>query len=674
MATVITTLKKVQTHLEGFASFSRKALLIGGGILGGSIYEAAGQEAAQQKLNAALETTGQKTELWSSTLADAASEIQALTTYADDAVLKIFTLGTNMGVSANQLRQVTEQAIGLATAIDMDVNTAIKNMILAYNGQFAMLGRYLPALREDISNTEKLRIVLDLANRGYKQAQAETNTFTGSLKQLKNILGDVGEVLGFIFIDQLTAITRTIKTHLPQIGEWIETHKRLIAILTVVGGALFAFGAVLPIIVKDIALLVTGLGYLLTAFKGLAVFIPKIFGGLALSQFGLIATAVVALTIQIVRFNTELTKLQVQLQTTSNGFKALYAASRQFDESTPVGKIGAKTARIAAIDQIIKEQEEELSRFSGKRMINPDFVFPQDMIDANVLTINKRLDKLRNMKGQAESELNALMDIERGKTATTMGKPDEEATNEINKMIASLKVEVETFGDSEKAAELYKLSLKGATEEQLKLAASLLDTKKARQDDIAAMELEATSQGILTDKIIALRREIDIMRDAEFNYELFDLQNLGATETQLRILNELFAERKAETASKALEDEATTIKESAMTDKERVDALLKRIDLLKEAGELTAAEATKAKESTLAGLKTEVFHAQFVGLTDLYRRIQESTATPDNTAVNAALKTANATTNTLAEVKNTNALLEKIANKPATSLSGVFSE
>lgn len=127
-----------------------------------------------------------------------ASELQDMTIIGDEATIQLMTLGKNMQVANGDLKEVTKGAVGLSEAFKIDLNTAMKMSTAANQGQYSMLARYLPALKNATTEAEKQAIVQAAMAKGYKQATDKAQTFSGRLQQLENVQGDNLEAFGKI--------------------------------------------------------------------------------------------------------------------------------------------------------------------------------------------------------------------------------------------------------------------------------------------------------------------------------------------------------------------------------------------------------------------------------------------------------------------------------------------
>lgn len=181
-----------------------------------AVQAAAVQERAENALASALSTHGDEVDKLLPKFKALAASIQQQTIYGDEFVISMMAQIRNMGVMPDQMEKATKGAIGLAKALNLDADAAAKYTALALQGEVTILQRYIPALRSATSMVEKQRIVTELMNRGYEQAQLETETFSGALIQLKNTLGDLMEKAGFILLPSLREFVIFLNTDVEQ--------------------------------------------------------------------------------------------------------------------------------------------------------------------------------------------------------------------------------------------------------------------------------------------------------------------------------------------------------------------------------------------------------------------------------------------------------------------------
>lgn len=126
------------------------------------------------------------------------ASIQDATMIGDETAQQIASLGMSMGITQDKLEDATKGAIGLSEAFKVDLQTSMKLVALANEGEYGMLARYIPALRTATTEAEKHAIVQKAMADGYELAEARTDTFTGRLVQLNNVQGDTLEAFGQI--------------------------------------------------------------------------------------------------------------------------------------------------------------------------------------------------------------------------------------------------------------------------------------------------------------------------------------------------------------------------------------------------------------------------------------------------------------------------------------------
>lgn len=157
------------------------------------------QEMAVQKVASAIRSQGGCVSEVLPIMQSLAAEIQRITTYGDEQVLEMQSLAAAMGITSSQMSEVVRNAIGLSSALGMDVMTATKAASAAIQGKTTALQEYIPSLIKCKSEAEKLATVQRLAAGGFEQARDRVDTLDGKLKQAANAWGDLQEVVGEAF-------------------------------------------------------------------------------------------------------------------------------------------------------------------------------------------------------------------------------------------------------------------------------------------------------------------------------------------------------------------------------------------------------------------------------------------------------------------------------------------
>jgi hypothetical protein len=192
--------------IRAFGKMTRAVVGFGAALIGtGAIAVRAftKQQDAEVALQSALKAHGDDVDALLPKLKQQASAIQEVTTAGDEEVLMLMATIRNLGIQGDALEKATKSAIGLATALNLDAESAARYAALAEQGEFTILQRYVPALRLATTEAEKNKIVQDLMSKGFQQAQDRAKTAGGSFKQMKNTIGDMVEEFGDAIVNTL---------------------------------------------------------------------------------------------------------------------------------------------------------------------------------------------------------------------------------------------------------------------------------------------------------------------------------------------------------------------------------------------------------------------------------------------------------------------------------------
>lgn len=221
------------------------------GILGADAIKAAGQTIVntvgeiigaweeQQAANIALEATlvshGEAATALFATYSDFASEIQGVTTMADENVLSLLTQAETFGLTGDAAKQAAKDAIALAALPGArgGEQTMLRLAQAIQTGDTAslkMFQRLLPQLRSAKSETELLAKAQELVGIGWGVVERQSQTFTGQMKQLRNTVSDLYEDFGKIIVDVLTPFVTGLKLGVTWLKGLSDETKRWIVI------------------------------------------------------------------------------------------------------------------------------------------------------------------------------------------------------------------------------------------------------------------------------------------------------------------------------------------------------------------------------------------------------------------------------------------------------------
>jgi hypothetical protein len=154
------------------------------------------QESAQNKLKATFDALGESGSYAITRWGAFATSLQKITTVDDEITLGLVSLAKTMGISNDRIEDSIKGAIGLSKAFGLDLQSSMKMVALAGEGQFEMLGRYIPAIRTATTDAQKMAIVNQAMATGFRIAQEETTTISGAFTSLKNAIGDAMQAAG----------------------------------------------------------------------------------------------------------------------------------------------------------------------------------------------------------------------------------------------------------------------------------------------------------------------------------------------------------------------------------------------------------------------------------------------------------------------------------------------
>jgi hypothetical protein len=182
------------------------------------------QEKAVVGVNAALKATGQFTEEAAQDMQDYASALQEITTVGDEVTLSMIQTAINMGLTADQAKEATKQAIGMSEAYGVGLDTALRGTANATLGNFDALTRYLPAIKTATTEAEKAAIVNEQLGDAFEIATANAKTSAGVQAQLSNSYGDLLETVGSVISEALTPYRENLKKEVESVNQSIKAH------------------------------------------------------------------------------------------------------------------------------------------------------------------------------------------------------------------------------------------------------------------------------------------------------------------------------------------------------------------------------------------------------------------------------------------------------------------
>lgn len=155
------------------------------------------QEDAINSLNNQLKISGEFTRETSEDLQRYASQLQRTSKFGDEAIISQLAFAKAMGASTEQSKQIVAAAIDMSESLNIDLNSAVRNISKTLGGYSGELSEIIPQLKN--LTKEQLQ-----AGEGVKFLSAQfagagkgaLNTFSGATAQFSNAVGDALEELG----------------------------------------------------------------------------------------------------------------------------------------------------------------------------------------------------------------------------------------------------------------------------------------------------------------------------------------------------------------------------------------------------------------------------------------------------------------------------------------------
>lgn len=362
------------------------------GAMGGLISASNTQEMAEGRLTASLTQRGLATEQHINKLKAMASEVQGLTTVGDEASLELMNTAVNMGIGFDDLGESLEGAIGLSKAfsgVGLSMETAIKGIALAREGEFSQLQRYIPALRSAQTETEKMTILKEAMANGFELAKAEAETGAGALEQYKNIVGDLKEDLGALVKTALVPLVKTLQTMV----NWLRENKEVIAAL--ISGMIAYIGYLVILNIKLIALTAQQVAYNVAMAVGNAL--SGNFAGIALAAAA--AAGIYALSIKKSGDAARDANGAVKAHNLSLSFQA-----GKLKEVRQEAEAYAKSLDYVSAKEELKELNAELEKLYEARPNLPNDPLDGEKFDEQM----QKLGKFQNKRAELSIRISAI--------------------------------------------------------------------------------------------------------------------------------------------------------------------------------------------------------------------------------------------------------------------------
>lgn len=175
-------------------------------------------EVQTQKMVGAMKSLGLASSENIGQMEQLANDMQKFVGIEDDTVKGYIALAYNMGVTKDKMRDVMKGAAGLSKAFGVDMEQAVKMSAKAYEGNYDILQRYIPALKDAKTEAEKMELVQKAMANGLQQAKDAWSA--DSWAQFDMALGDLKETIGTAILPAVNALLQALVPMIQKLVEW----------------------------------------------------------------------------------------------------------------------------------------------------------------------------------------------------------------------------------------------------------------------------------------------------------------------------------------------------------------------------------------------------------------------------------------------------------------------
>ena len=502
------------------------------------------QEAAVQKLAAAIRSQGGNVSEVLPIMSSFASEMQRITTYGDEQVLAMQSMATAMGVSADQMNLCIQGAIGLTNVYGIGLNEAVRAAAAVVQGKTEKLNELIPALSKCKSETEKYALAEKAMKDGFAQAKAEAETTAGKLKQAANAWGDLAEVAGGTFAPVAVDVANALKF----ICEWFSKNQEFSQLLIGSLSSLavgFAFSKIggLASVAALFKMVASGMSVAKAASDGLNA-------SLRANPLGIAVTAVSAFGMVVAHLHSkEKERYEQNIEQSReyrDGIDAEINAMKQWGISAENNK--KRTAEVAAEIAKLKAEQAEYER-ANIRSVNTGSmggiaVYIDPAARAQLDNYRAKIEKLEERQKAAANakELDALAvkrHAEVVKAANEILDKSEQEMRAAKSATEALNVTREKYASTEKEiAELDKALKSGNVADSQRIATAER-LSQARKELLELGKKEIEQQLAIASSQYDVRKTAELKKQNELELQLAGARLRGETENAKSLENNL---------------------------------------------------------------------------------------------------------------------------------------
>jgi hypothetical protein len=486
--------------------------------LKGAFSAFANLEAVQMRLTASVEAHGGSVSRLIPDYEAFAKAQAGVTTSSRTQIMELLQLAESYGVTGDAAKTAVREALALAAAKGTSAKAIMMMTARLAQGETAMLGRYLPGLRNIKDETQRVSKAHEMLAAMSGVAQAEFNSSRGQVAKLGNELVELKASFGALIADAINPLVQILREVVNGINEMPPVVKGVLLALSSLALGILAVNAAGKGLRLALGLL---FGKELIAAKGIvATLSDSLFSLATLKLVGAVA-GVIAVGAAVVYVRDKYAELSEEVQFNKKAMEEsrsthemllkkqgeviddLLDRAKRIEER-PVrirvltNDIYRASRQVFSLHSELAETQREIDKM--KNAPGPLFgLGPGRELGRSTLGLTSEYDKAKGREVELKQRLEAAR--------AGMARLTEERDKSINpaverkhseaaeKLVKRLKEEADMMGVTGHEAEVMRLKLEGASESQVAAARAAVMASESRrlqtELDTFAMDEEA---------------------------------------------------------------------------------------------------------------------------------------------------------------------------------------
>lgn len=218
-------------------------------MMGSAVKSAAEEEAGITRLSVAMENMGISYSEVEGSLESWIDAQQQKTSIADDAQRSSLASLIRMTGDLTEAQDLLTLAMDVSVGTNRDLESATNLLMYAMGGNWGMLERYIPALKNAQDEEQKWTMLREMFAG---QAEEYGQTMQGQFDLLMNNIGDIKETIGSFVATAIRPLIDRVQTVVQGLKAWAAEHPQLAQTITIIvavlGALLIPLGAILMVL------------------------------------------------------------------------------------------------------------------------------------------------------------------------------------------------------------------------------------------------------------------------------------------------------------------------------------------------------------------------------------------------------------------------------------------